>query len=131
MRDARALPCPVSDAQHQHDHTLFAAHTAVHQAAIVTRAVQRELGDLDRIAAWGHGDLPICMAKTPLSLSDDPSRRGTPKGFRITVRGVRLNSGAGFLVVLLGDVMTMPGLPKAPSASRIDLTDDGKVVGLF
>jgi formate--tetrahydrofolate ligase len=86
--------------------------------------------DLDNIRALGFGALPICMAKTQLSLSDDPKRYGTPKDFDVTVREVRLAAGAGFLVALTGDIMTMPGLPKIPSARSIRL-EGKRIVGLM
>lgn len=79
----------------------------------------------------GFDKMPICMAKTQYSLSDDPSLLGRPTGFRITVREVRVSAGAGFLVAITGDVMTMPGLPKEPSAEKIDVDETGKISGLF
>ena len=79
----------------------------------------------------GFGGLPICMAKTQYSFSDDPKRLGAPEGFRITVRDLRLNAGAGFVVALTGDIMTMPGLPRVPAAEKIDVTPDGRITGLF
>ncbi|SCY39990.1 Formate-tetrahydrofolate ligase [Lachnospiraceae bacterium XBB2008] len=79
----------------------------------------------------GFGDLPICMAKTQYSLSDDPSKLGRPQGFRMNVREMYVSAGAGFIVVLTGSVMTMPGLPKSPAAFRIDVDDSGKITGLF
>ncbi|GAB6099797.1 formate--tetrahydrofolate ligase [Halanaerocella petrolearia] len=79
----------------------------------------------------GFADLPICMAKTPASLSDDPSLKGRPEGFALTVREVKVSAGAGFLVALTGDVLTMPGLPKDPSAEDIDIDAEGKITGLF
>jgi formate--tetrahydrofolate ligase len=79
----------------------------------------------------GWGDLPICMAKTQYSLSDVPTRLGRPEGFTITVRELRPSIGAGFIVALTGDVMTMPGLPKQPAALRMDVSEDGKAIGLF
>ncbi len=86
---------------------------------------------LDRYTELGYGDLPVCMAKSQYSLSDNPKMLGRPTGFRVTVRDVRLSAGAGFVVALLGDIMTMPGLPKTPAAEKIDLTDDGMIKGLF
>jgi formate--tetrahydrofolate ligase len=86
---------------------------------------------LDRLSAWGYGKLPICVAKTQLSLSDEPSRVGLPTGHTITVREVRLSAGAGFLVALTGEIVTMPGLPQKPAAWNIALTDSGKVRGLM
>jgi len=85
---------------------------------------------LDRIEADGYGSLPVCVAKTQYSFSSDASLHGAPSGHALHVREVRLSAGAGFVVLVCGDVMTMPGLPKVPSAGKIDLTDDGTVVGL-
>lgn len=79
----------------------------------------------------GFGSVPVCMAKTQYSLSDDQTLLGRPEGFRIHVREVYVSAGAGFVVVLTGAVMTMPGLPKVPAANNIDVTDDGKITGLF
>ena len=76
-------------------------------------------------------DLLVCMAKTPLSLSDDPRAKGRPENFILSVREVRLSAGAGFVVPITGDVMTMPGLPKRPAACGIDIDDEGAVTGLF
>ena len=84
-----------------------------------------------RLEKQGFDKLPICMAKTPYSLSDDPSLLGRPSGFEITVREVRVSAGAGLVVALTGDVMTMPGLPKVPAANNMDIDKDGKIVGLF
>lgn len=83
------------------------------------------------VEALGGGELPVCIAKTQYSLSDDPSQLGKPEHFRITVRDVRLSNGAGFVVVFTGDIMTMPGLPKAPAAQKIDVTGGGLISGLF
>jgi formate--tetrahydrofolate ligase len=85
---------------------------------------------LDRIEADGYGSLPVCVAKTQYSFSSNASLRGAPSGHALHVREVRLSAGAGFVVLVCGDVMTMPGLPRVPSAGRIDITDDGTVVGL-
>ena len=87
--------------------------------------------ELDRLTALGYGDLPVCIAKTQYSLSDNPALLGWPEGFRITVKSVRLSAGAGFVVVLTGDIMTMPGLPRVPAAESIDVDDDGRITGLF
>lgn len=83
------------------------------------------------IEALGHGDLPVCMAKTQYSLSDDPTALGRPQGFTLHVSEVRLSAGAGFVVALTGSIMTMPGLPKAPAAERIDIDENGVITGLF
>ena len=79
----------------------------------------------------GYSDYPVCMAKTQFSLSDDRSKLGRPTGFKINIRDVYISAGAGFVVVLTGNVMTMPGLSKKPAAYEINLTDDGKIQGLF
>lgn len=86
---------------------------------------------LARIEALGFGGLPVCMAKTQYSFSDNPSLLGAPRGFKITIRDVKVCSGAGFVVVKTGDIMTMPGLPKVPAAERIDVDDEGRISGLF
>ncbi len=86
---------------------------------------------IDMFESLGYGKLPVCMAKTQYSFSDDPTLLGAPEGFTVTVRNVKISAGAGFVVALTGDVMTMPGLPKKPAAESIDVTDDGKIVGLF
>ena len=75
--------------------------------------------------------MPICMAKTQYSFSDDPAKLGAPTGFKITVRNLKVSAGAGFIVALTGDVMTMPGLPKVPSAEKIDVDENGVITGLF
>ncbi|MDR1571420.1 MAG: formate--tetrahydrofolate ligase, partial [Clostridiales Family XIII bacterium] len=84
-----------------------------------------------RLEALGFGGLPICMAKTQYSFSDDAALAGVPKGFSVTVRNLKVSAGAGFIVALTGDIMTMPGLPKAPSAERIDVDGEGRITGLF
>ncbi len=86
---------------------------------------------LKELADEGHSALPVCIAKTQYSFSSDPTLKGAPTGHTLTVREVRLSAGAGFVVAICGDIMTMPGLPKTPAANRISLDDDGKVVGLF
>ena len=86
---------------------------------------------LRRIERDGCDRLPVVMAKTPASLSDDPKKRGRPSGFTVTVTDLKSRCGAGFVVVYMGDVMTMPGLPKVPAAERVDVDEDGKIVGLF
>lgn len=86
---------------------------------------------LARINSLGFGNLPVCMAKTQYSFSDDPKKLGAPRDFKITVRNLKVSSGAGFIVALTGDIMTMPGLPKVPAAENIDVDENGKIVGLF
>ena len=87
--------------------------------------------NINEISALGGDKLPVCIAKTQYSLSDDPTKLGRPSGFTVTVRECKLSNGAGFVVALTGDIMTMPGLPKAPAALRIDVDSDGKITGLF
>lgn len=86
---------------------------------------------LQQLEELGFGELPICMAKTQYSFTDDQTKLGAPENFKITVREVRVSAGAGFVVCLTGSIMTMPGLPKVPAAEHIDVLDDGRIVGLF
>ena len=86
---------------------------------------------LQQLEKLGFGELPICMAKTQYSFTDDQTKLGAPENFKITVREVRVSAGAGFVVCLTGSIMTMPGLPKVPAAEHIDVLDDGRIVGLF
>ncbi|MBR2701222.1 MAG: formate--tetrahydrofolate ligase [Erysipelotrichaceae bacterium] len=88
----------------------------------------RQLKQLEEL---GYGNLPICMAKTQYSFTDDPSKLGAPRNFRITVRNLKVSAGAGFIVALTGDIMTMPGLPKVPAAEKIDVDENGVITGLF
>ena len=83
------------------------------------------------LTALGFDKMPVCIAKTQYSFSDDPTKLGAPDDFIVTVKNVRVSAGAGFIVVLTGDIMTMPGLPRVPAAEKIDVTDDGRIVGLF
>ena len=84
-----------------------------------------------QLTALGFDKCPVCVAKTQYSFSDDPTKLGAPEGFTVTVKNVKVSAGAGFIVVLTGDILTMPGLPKAPAAERIDVDEDGKITGLF
>ena len=93
-----------------------------------TPAADREIR---KISKMGYDRLPVCMAKTQYSFSDDPTKLGAPSDFEVIVRSVRLSAGAGFIVALTGDIMTMPGLPKEPAAERIDVDDEGRISGLF
>ena len=86
---------------------------------------------LKELEALGFDKLPICMAKTQYSFTDDQTKLGAPRGWRLTVRNLKISAGAGFIVALTGEIMTMPGLPKVPAAEKIDVTEDGKIVGLF
>ena len=110
---------------------------------ISPREIHKELGgavgldaaaakkQAERLTALGFDKLPVCVAKTQYSFSDDPSLLGAPEGFTVTVRNLKVSAGAGFLVALTGEIMTMPGLPKSPAAERIDVDDNGKISGLF
>ena len=84
-----------------------------------------------KLQTEGYGHYPVCVAKTQYSFSTDPLLHGAPSGHVVNIREVRLAAGAEFIVMICGDVMTMPGLPKEPSAAKIDITEDGRVVGLF
>ena len=86
---------------------------------------------IDKLASLGFVGLPVCIAKTQYSFSDDPTLLGAPEGFTVTVKNVKISAGAGFIVVLTGDIMTMPGLPRRPAAERIDIDENGKITGLF
>ena len=94
----------------------------------LTPNAKKQIKELEKL---GFGKLPICMAKTQYSFSDDPAKLGAPSGFTITVRNMKVSAGAGFLVALTGDIMTMPGLPKVPAAEKIDVDENGKITGLF
>ncbi len=95
---------------------------------MLTPAAKKQAAQLEKL---GFGGLPVCMAKTQYSFSDDPALLGAPEGFTVTVRSLRVSAGAGFIVALTGDIMTMPGLPKAPAAEKIDVDAEGKITGLF
>ena len=84
-----------------------------------------------KLTEMGFGNCPVCMAKTQYSFSDDPTKLGAPENFTVTVRNLKISAGAGFIVALTGDIMTMPGLPKVPAAEKIDVDDNGKIIGLF
>jgi len=86
---------------------------------------------IEKYEGLGYGELPVCMAKTQYSFSDDPAKLGRPQGFTVNVREVRLSAGAGFVVALAGNIMTMPGLPKKPASNEIDIDEDGRITGLF
>ena len=98
------------------------------RGVVMTADAAKQAKQLESI---GFGNCPICVAKTQYSLTDDPKKLGAPKDFDITVRGVKISAGAGFVVALTGDIMTMPGLPKVPAAVKIDVDEDGKITGLF
>ena len=94
----------------------------------LTPNAKKQIANLEKL---GFGNCPVCIAKTQYSFSDDPSLLGAPEDFTVTVRNVKISSGAGFIVVLTGDIMTMPGLPKVPAAEKIDVDDNGRISGLF
>ena len=94
----------------------------------ITPAAAKQMAQLEKL---GFGDLPICVAKTQYSFSDDASLLGAPRGFTLTVRNLKVSAGAGFIVALTGDIMTMPGLPNKPAAENIDVDNTGKITGLF
>ena len=98
------------------------------KGVVITPQARKQIS---AISALGLGNLPICVAKTQYSFSDDPTKLGAPEGFDVTIKNVKVSAGAGFIVVLTGDIMTMPGLPKSPAAERIDVDENGKITGLF
>jgi formate--tetrahydrofolate ligase len=98
------------------------------EGVIITPEAQAKI---DKLEELGFGKCPVCVAKTQYSFSDDPKLLGAPEGFKVTVRNLKLSAGAGFVVALTGDIMTMPGLPKIPSAELIDIDENGTISGLF
>ena len=98
------------------------------EAVIFTKVCEKQIAEIEKL---GFDKMPICMAKTQYSLSDDPTLLGRPTGFKITVREIKVSKGAGFLVAMTGEIMTMPGLPKVPAANKIDILPSGEIVGLF
>jgi formate--tetrahydrofolate ligase len=105
------------------------AKSIYHAGEVIAEKSVRE--QLRQWESQGYGKLPICMAKTQYSFSTDPNLRGAPSGHTVPVREVRLSAGAGFIVVITGEIMTMPGLPRAPSSEKICLNDKGQIEGLF
>ena len=93
-----------------------------------TTAAKKQLKEIEDL---GLDKMPVCMAKTQYSLSDDPTKLGRPEGFKTTVKELRISAGAGFIVALTGDILTMPGLPKKPAAENMDIDENGKITGLF
>ena len=120
----------VYDAEDTIENKLNAIATKVYRAdgVTITAAAKKQIQQLTEL---GFDKMPICMAKTQFSFSDDQSKLGAPRGFKITIREVKVNAGAGFLVAKTGDIMTMPGLPKVPASERIDIDENGKITGLF
>lgn len=101
---------------------------ALYGLLVLTANAKKQAAQLE---AQGFGNCPICVAKTQYSLTDDPTKLGAPTDFEVTVRNLKISAGAGFIVALTGDIMTMPGLPKVPAAERIDVDETGKITGLF
>ena len=93
-----------------------------------TASARKQIAELEKL---GYGSLPVCIAKTQYSFSDDPTKLGAPSGFTVDVKNVKVSSGAGFIVVYTGEIMTMPGLPKVPAAEKIDVNEEGVIFGLF
>ncbi|RHR10176.1 formate--tetrahydrofolate ligase [Pseudoflavonifractor sp. AF19-9AC] len=120
----------VYDAEDTIENKLNAIATKVYRAdgVVITAAAKKQIQQLTDL---GFDKMPICMAKTQFSFSDDQTKLGAPRGFKITIREVKVNAGAGFLVAKTGDIMTMPGLPKVPASERIDIDENGKITGLF
>ena len=95
---------------------------------VLTPNAKKQIETLEKL---GFSKCPVCVAKTQYSFSDDPTKLGAPENFTVTIKNVKISAGAGFVVVLTGDIMTMPGLPKVPSAEKIDVDDNGNIIGLF
>ena len=117
------LETPVKDKIAKIAHEIYGAEAVDYQPAA--------LAALRTIKKYGYENLPICIAKTQKSLSDNPKLLGRPKDFLVTVRDILISSGAGFLVPITGEIMRMPGLPKKPSAENMDIDEDGNISGLF
>jgi formate--tetrahydrofolate ligase len=130
MLDETNTPCQFL---YQDEDSLIDKITAVATKIYGAKDVSIDKKALHKLAKFSetHGHVPVCMAKTPYSFSGDATQLGAVSGHTITVRDVRLSRGAEFVVALCGDIMTMPGLPKVPTAEKIDINDDGEIVGLF
>ena len=109
---------------------VHAIATKMYGAADIS-AEAKVRAQIEQLQEQGYGNLPVCIAKTQYSFSTDPTLRGAPLGHTVNIREVRLSAGAEFVVMVCGDIMTMPGLPKIPAANSIDITDDGRIIGLF
>ncbi len=128
--DGSGTFAPIYDTESSIKEKILAVAQKIYGATDVVYAGKAE-NEIKQLTELGFDKMPICMAKTQYSLSDNPKLLGRPEGFSITVREVRVSAGAGFVVVLTGDVMTMPGLPKVPAANKMDLDREGKITGLF
>ena len=139
--DLAKVVCDVIDRTESHFEPIYAIDKTIEEkieaiaktiygadGVVFTNAAKKSLKD---IKALGGDTMPVCIAKTQYSLSDNAALLGRPNGFEITIRDLRLSNGAGFVVAYAGDVMTMPGLPNVPSAEKIDVGEDGMIHGLF
>ena len=120
---------PMYDEEDALEEKILKVATKVYGAAGVAFSDEAHT-KLDRYAAWGFGRLPVCVAKTQYSLTDDPKRMGAPKDWTLRINDVSLSAGAGFVVAIAGNMMLMPGLPREPRALAIDVDDDGNIVGV-
>ena len=120
---------PIYDVDHSIQEKVTTIAKEIYRAERVefSATAKKQIAELEKL---GLDKMPICMAKTQYSFSDDPSLLGAPTGFTLTVREIKVNAGAGFIVALTGSIMTMPGLPKVPAANGMDITDDGEIIGL-
>ncbi len=123
FRQSYELDCSIEEKIHAIAHRIYHA-----KHLMLLPAAKKQAEKLEEL---GFGNLPVCMAKTQYSFSDDPSLLGAPEGFTVTVRNLKVSAGAGFIVALTGDIMTMPGLPKVPAAEKIDVDENGVISGLF
>ena len=128
-------PSELEDLLHNcDDERIFVIFQALKKGVPVERVHEITMMDewvLAKLEKLGFGDMPVCMAKTQYSFSDDAAKLGAPRGFNITVREVKVSAGAGFVVALTGSIMTMPGLGKTPAAQKIDVDETGRITGLF
>ena len=130
LNEGKANYAPIYDENDTIENKILTIANEIYGADGVeySQAAKKQIQELEK---FGLDKLPICMAKTQYSLSDNPSLLGRPSGFNISIQEVRVSNGAGFIVVLTGNIMTMPGLPKVPAANRMDILSDGEIVGLF
>ena len=122
--------CPIYDEKLSIKDKIHTIVTKIYggNGALYTSSAEKTIA---RLTELGFADMPVCIAKTQYSLSDDQTLLGRPKDFNVTVKEVRVSAGAGFIAVLTGEVMTMPGLPKCPAANNMDVLENGEITGLF